>query len=192
MPQDNSGRYFIDCTPYGERPISRMTRVSYKQSRTSTHLYPCPYPSISNIISRVDGSGNDWFHWPDYKLHLCDFVWLAQMQTARRLYDRTRRSLPNHNPVLDQLLKDGTCDRNGDTDAPISFEEMTMGHLSAMANHLLMRIESLEAEVRVHVPKPVLYTDDVVVLEQVSRTCTGRRSDEPSGRRRLPNSLIGP
>jgi hypothetical protein len=51
---------------------------------------------------------------------------------------------------LDRLLEDGTFDHNGDTDAPNSFEEFAMGHSSAMANHLLMRIESLEAEV--HVP----------------------------------------
>jgi hypothetical protein len=69
------------------------------------------------------------------------------MQTARRLLDRTRRSIPNCDPVLDRLLEDGTFDRNGDVDAPNSFEEFAMGHSSAMANHLLMRIESLEAEV---------------------------------------------
>jgi hypothetical protein len=46
-------------------------------------------------------------------------------------------------------LEEGTFDRNGDVDAPNSFEEFAMGHSSAMANRLLMRIESLEAEVRV-------------------------------------------
>jgi hypothetical protein len=56
------------------------------------------------------------------------------MQTARRLLDRTRQSIPNRNPVLDRLLEDGTFDRNGDTDAHNSFEEMAMGHSSAMAN----------------------------------------------------------
>jgi hypothetical protein len=147
MPQDNSGRYFLDCTQYGERPISRMTRVTYARSRTSTRLYPRPYPSISNIINRVDESGDEWFHWPGNELHLRDFVWLARMQTARRLLDRTRRSIPNRDPVLDRLLEDGTFDRNGETDAPNSAEEMAMGHSSAMANRLLMRIESLEAEV---------------------------------------------
>jgi hypothetical protein len=90
MPQDNSGRYFLDCTAYGDCPISRMTRVQYAQSQTSTCLYPHPYPSTSNIISRVDGSGDDWFHWPGYELHLRNFVWLARMQTARHLLDCTR------------------------------------------------------------------------------------------------------
>jgi hypothetical protein len=71
------------------------------------------------------------------------------MQTTRRLWDRTRRLIPNRDPVLDRLLEEGTFDRNGDTDAPNSFEEFAMGHLSAMANRLLMRIESLEAEVGV-------------------------------------------
>jgi hypothetical protein len=120
MPQDNSGRYFLDCTQYGERPISRMTRVSYDRSRTSTRLYPCPYPSVSSIITRVDESGDDWFHWPGYELHLRDFVWLARMHTARRLLDCTWRSIPNRDPVLDRLLKEGTFDRNGDFDAPNS------------------------------------------------------------------------
>jgi hypothetical protein len=69
------------------------------------------------------------------------------MQTAHRLLDRTQQSIPNRDPVLDRLLEDGTFDRNGDTDAPNSFEEFAMGHSSAMANHLLMHIESLEAEV---------------------------------------------
>jgi hypothetical protein len=149
MPQDNSGHYFLDCTQYGECPISRMTRVRCDRSRTSTRLYPRPYPSLSQIISRVDGPGDDWFHWPGYELHLRDFVWLARMQTARCLLDRTRQSVPNRDPVLDRLLEDGTFDRNGDTDTPNSYE-FAMGHASAMANRLLMRIESLEAEV--HVP----------------------------------------
>jgi hypothetical protein len=69
------------------------------------------------------------------------------MQTARCLYDRTRWSIPNRDPVLDCLLEDSTFDRIGDTDAPNSFEEMAMGHSSAMANRLLMCIESLETEV---------------------------------------------
>jgi hypothetical protein len=147
MPRDNSGCYFLDCTAYGDRPISRITRVTYERSQTSTCLYPHQYPSISNMISRVDGPRDDWFHWPGYELHLQDFVWLAQMQTARRLLDRTRPSIPNRDPVLDRLLEEGTFHRNGDTDAPNSFEEFAMGHASAMANHLLMHIESLEAEV---------------------------------------------
>jgi hypothetical protein len=149
MPQDNSGRYFLNCTAYGNRSISRMTCVTYEQSRTSTRLYPRPYPSISNLISCVDGPGDDWFHYPGYELHLRDFVWLARMQTARHLFDRTCRSIPNRDPVLDRLLEEGTFDRNSETDAPNQFEEFAMGHSSAMANRLLMRIESLEAEVRV-------------------------------------------
>jgi hypothetical protein len=150
MPQDNSGCYFLDCTAYGHRSISRMTRVTYARSRTSTRLYPHPYPSVSNLISRVDGPGDDWFHYPGYELHLRDFVWLTRMQTARRLLDRTRRSIPNRDPVLDRLLEEGTFDRNGETDAPNQFEEFAMGHSSAMANRLLMCIESLEVEVRVY------------------------------------------
>jgi hypothetical protein len=69
------------------------------------------------------------------------------MQTAHCLLDRARRSIPNHDPVLDRLLEEGTFDRNTDTGAPNQFEEFAMGHLSAMANRLLLRIESLEAEV---------------------------------------------
>jgi hypothetical protein len=149
MPQDKFSRYFINSTLYGKCPISRMTRVMPKRSRTSTCLYPRPYPSISSIISNMDEPGNDWFHWPRYELHLQDFVWLAHMQTARRLHDRNQRSIPNCNPVLDRLLEDGTFDCNGDTNTPSPFEEFAMGHLSAMANHLLMWIESLKVEVHV-------------------------------------------
>jgi hypothetical protein len=69
------------------------------------------------------------------------------MQTAHRLLDCTWRSIPNRDPVLDRLLKDGTFDHNGNTDAPNLFEEFVMGHSSVMANCLLMHIESLEAEV---------------------------------------------
>jgi hypothetical protein len=147
MPRDNAGRYFLDCVPYGDRAISRMTRTTYFQSRNSTRLHSRPYPSPNNIISRVDESGNDWFHWPGYELHQRDFIWLARMQTARRLLDRRERLMPRRDPVLDRLLEEGTFDRNGDPDTPNSFEEFAMGHSSAMANRLLMRIESLEAEV---------------------------------------------
>jgi hypothetical protein len=78
------------------------------------------------------------------------------MQTARCLLDRTQRSIPNRNPVLDCLLKDRTFDCNGVTDTPNSFEEFAMGHSPAMVNRLLMRIESLEVEVRVPFPDIVL------------------------------------
>jgi hypothetical protein len=56
-------------------------------------------------------------------------------------------SIPIRDPVLDRLLEDGTFDRDGEINTPNSVEEFAMGHMSAMANRLLMRIESLEAEV---------------------------------------------
>jgi hypothetical protein len=183
MPQDNSGRYFLDCTAYGDRPISRMTRVRYGRSRTSTRLYPQPYPSVSTIISRVDASGDDWFHWPGYELHLRDFVWLARMQTARRLLDRTRRSIPHRDPVLDRLLEEGTFDRNADTDTPNQFEEFAMGHASAMANRLLMRIESLEAEVRAFDFSVGPLADDMLPL---ARSCEGWLRGAVSGQQTSP------
>jgi hypothetical protein len=73
---------------------------------------------------------------------------------------------------LDRLLEDGTFDQNGDTDAPNSFKEFAMGHASAMANHLLMRIESLEAEVCV----PCLYRTPLIddpYASQLSRAKAG-------------------
>jgi hypothetical protein len=94
------------------------------------------------------------------------------MQTARRLLDRTRRLIPNRDPILDRLLEYGTFDSNGDTDTPNLFEEFAMGHLSAMANWLLMRIESLEAEVCV----PFLYmipSTDGTYASQLSCTKAG-------------------
>jgi hypothetical protein len=84
---------------------------------------------------------------PKVQHHLCDFVWLARMQTARHLRDRTQRTIINCDPVLDRLLEEGTFDHKGDIDIPNTYEEFAMGHSSAMANQLLMCIESLEAEV---------------------------------------------
>jgi hypothetical protein len=157
MPKDHSGRYFLDHPYFGERTVSRMTRNTYDRSRTSNRLHSRPYPSPSAIITRVDEPGNDWFHWPGQELHLRDFVWLARMQTARRLRDRMERTILHRDPVLDRLLEEGTFDRNGEIDTPNSYEELAMGHSSAMANRLLMRIESLEAEVSVCIlPRPFL------------------------------------
>jgi hypothetical protein len=88
------------------------------------------------------------------------------MQTARQLLDCTRRSIPNRDPVLDRLLEEGTFDRNTDTDTPNQFEEFAMGHSSAMANRLLMRIESLEAEVCVTDLKMGSSTEDMLLSAQ--------------------------
>jgi hypothetical protein len=94
------------------------------------------------------------------------------MQTARRLQDRTQRLIPNRNPILDWLLEEGTFDCNGNTDTPNSFEEFAMGHSSAMANRLLMCIESLEAEVCISLPKSFSQTEDLVAF-QLSHAKTG-------------------
>jgi hypothetical protein len=148
-----------------------MTWNTYDCSLTSNRLYPRPYPSPSNIISCVDGPSNNWFHWPGYELHLWDFVWLVQMQTARRLLDCTEQLIPNCVPILDHLLEEGTFNRGGDIDTPNSLEEFAMGHLSAMTNHLLMQIESLGAEVRVPCFEAVPMTDGILFLAQ---SCSSR------------------
>jgi hypothetical protein len=170
-----------------------MTCATYERSCTSTRLYPRPYPSIRSSISRVDGPGNDWFNWPGYELHLRDVVWLARMQTACHLLDRTCRSISNRDPVLDQLLEDGTFDCNGYIDTPNLFEEFAMGHSSVMANRLLMRIESLEAEVRVSCLDIIFLTDGMYAFSSVTRrlaseSCIGMQNVTRNGRSRQLNS----
>jgi hypothetical protein len=67
------------------------------------------------------------------------------MQTARRLTDRTTR-FPQRDRVLEHLLVEGTFDRE-DPDIPDSREELAMNYSAALVQRLLMRIESLEADV---------------------------------------------
>jgi hypothetical protein len=58
------------------------------------------------------------------------------------------QQFPNQDPVLERLLEEGIFDRS-DPDLPDAREAAAMGHSAAMVQRLLMRIESLESEVRV-------------------------------------------
>ena len=61
----------------------------------------------------------------------------------------------NIDQVLDQLLVEGAFDRE-EPNMRSAAEEMSMAHLAAMVQRLLMRIESLEHWVRLSSPRPLL------------------------------------
>src|SRR5258705_2253591 len=69
----------------------------------------------------------------------------ARIQTARRLSQRAVH-FPSRDMVLEQLLEEGTFDREA-LELRSHSEEYTMAHSSAMVNRLLMRIETLESQV---------------------------------------------
>src|SRR5258705_13558471 len=69
----------------------------------------------------------------------------ARIQTARRLSQRAVH-FPSRDMVLEQLLEEGTFDREAPELCSHS-EEYAMVHSSAMVNCLLMRIETLESQV---------------------------------------------
>ena len=144
MPCDIQGKYYV-TGDFGERRISRMTCSIPNCTQNSTHLYPTPYRSPTEIMERVDGPGQSWYQEEARDLHLRDFVWHTYMQTARRLQDCTER-FSNHDRVLECLLAEGTFDRE-EPNTPDAQEEFAMAHSSAMVQRLLMRIKQLETEV---------------------------------------------
>src|SRR6202000_615007 len=145
MPRDNLNRYYVPGG-YGQRTITRMSRMAYARSANSTAMYARPYATADSLIQRVDGQGEDWYHDEANDLHLRDFIWFARMQTARRMRDRGTR-VRNIDRVLDQLLVEGLFDRE-EQNMRSAAEEMSMAHSDAMVQRLLMRIESLEHRVR--------------------------------------------
>jgi hypothetical protein len=144
MPRDSKGRYINHGLTNGST-ISRMTRVTFPRSRMSTRMYPQPYPTPDQIIDRVDAVGQGWYHDEANELHQRDFIWYARMQSARRMDERARR-FPGRDKVLDRLMEEGIFDRTS-PDVPNTAEEMAMSYAASMVQRLLMRIESLEAEV---------------------------------------------
>ena len=145
MPRDNLNRYYMPGG-YGQRTITRMSRMAYACSANSTAMYACPYATADSLIQRVDQQGEDWYHNEANDLHLCDFIWFAWMQTAHRMRDQGTR-VRNINCVLDRLLVEGIFDRE-EPNMRSAAEEMSMAHLAAMVQRLLMQIESLEHRVR--------------------------------------------
>lgn len=144
MPVDHSGRYWVRGS-FQDRVISRMSRSNYARARNSTRLHPAPYPSVLDLIHRVDAEGDDWFQDTGPELHLSDFILLSRMQTARRMSQRADR-FPGRDQVLDRLMMEGIFDRR-EPNTPHAGEEFAMQHATSMVQRLLMRVERLEAEV---------------------------------------------
>ena len=123
-----------------------MSCMAYARSANSMAMYARPYATADSLIQRVNQQGEDWYHDEANDLHLRDFIWFTQMQMARRIRDRETR-VRNINQVLDQLLVEGIFDRE-EPNMRSAAEEMSMAHSAAMVQRLLMRIESLEHQVR--------------------------------------------
>ena len=119
-----------------------MSRMAYARSANSTAMYACPYATAYSLIQRVNQQGEDWYHDKANDLHLRDFIWFAQMQTARRMRDWGTR-VRNIDQLLDWLLVEGTFDWE-EPNMRSAVEEMSMAHSAAMVQRLLMRIESFE------------------------------------------------
>ena len=92
-------------------------------------MYACPYATADFLIQRVDQQGEDWYHNKANDLHLCDFIWFAQMQTACRMRDWGTR-VRNINRVLDWLLVEGIFDRE-EPNMRSAAEEMSIAHSAA-------------------------------------------------------------
>ena len=143
MPRNNLNRYYVPGG-YSQCTITRMSRMAYACLANSTAMYACPYATADSPIQRVDSQGEDWYHDEANDLHLCDFIWFARMQSARRMRDRVMR-VRNIDCVLDQLLE-GIFDRE-EPNMRSAAKEMSIVHSAAMVQRLLMQIESLEHRV---------------------------------------------
>ena len=141
MPRDNLNHYYVPGG-YGQHTITRMSRMAYTHSANSTAMYARLYTTVDSLIQRVDGQGEDWYHNEANDLHLCDFIWFAQMQTAQRMRDWGTQ-IRNIDWVLDRLLVEGIFNRE-EPNIRSAAEEMSMAHSAAMVQRLLMRIKSLE------------------------------------------------
>ena len=96
-------------------------------------------------MTRMAADRNAWYHDTGPELHLSDFVFLTHMQTAHHITKQTTR-IPSHNMVLERLLAEGTFNRR-EADPLHAGEAFVMNHALAMVQHLLMRIEVIEADV---------------------------------------------
>ena len=146
MPSDDRNRYFVRGS-FQHRTISRMSRANHSRSRLSTRYHPAPYRFPSLMMDQVDSPSYNWYHDEGQDLHQRDFLFLAWMQTARRMQQWVER-FPDRDRVLERLMEEGTFDRR-DPDMPDAREELAMAHSSAMVQRLLMRIEKVEREVSV-------------------------------------------
>ena len=150
MPIDSTNRFWVRG-PFQGQTISRMSRASYTRAKDSSRYDVRPYPLPSTIMERMElKDAQVWYRDSAPDLHQKDFLWVARMQTARRLTERRERNF-DVDPVLERLLMEGTFDRRP-PDNPNSSEELAMAHSSAMVQRLLMRVEVLEQEVCPRVP----------------------------------------
>src|ERR1700739_3906485 len=134
MPRDEQNRFWARGI-YQQRTITRPTNSVFPRSRQSTRHYPRPYPTPEQIIERLDGDGDDWYHLPSQDLHQRDFVWTTAMQTARRMTQRMKR-FGNRDQVLERLLEEGTFNRR-DPDYRNASEEYAMMYSAAIGQRLL-------------------------------------------------------
>ena len=131
-----------------------MSRMAYLHLVNSTAMYTHPYTTTNFLIQRIDQQGENWYHDEANNLHLHDFIWFARMQSACRMGDRETR-VRNIDQILDQLLVEGVFDWE-EPNMRSAVEEMSMAHSAAMAQRLLMRIESLEHCVHLSSPQHLL------------------------------------
>src|SRR5882724_7860060 len=144
MPRGLQGRYWAHGN-FHSRVVTRMSTANHSCAHGTTRFSPTPYPSLDSIIARMDEDNDHWYHDMGADLHPRDFLFQARIQTARRLSQRAMR-FPSRDRVLEQLLKEGTFDREA-PELRSHSEEYAMAHASAMVNGLLMRIETLESQV---------------------------------------------
>src|SRR5258707_1826810 len=129
MPRDLQGRYWAHGN-FHSRVITRMSTTNHSRARGTTRFSPVPYPSSNSIIARMDKDNDQWYHDTGADLHPRDFIFQAHIQTARHLSQRTIR-FPSRNMVLEQLLEEGTFDREVPEFWSHS-EEYAMAHSSTM------------------------------------------------------------
>ena len=123
-----------------------MSRANHPRSRLSTRYAPELYCSANQLMDQMDHAAYNWYGDVGQDLHQRDFIFLARMQTARRLEQHVSRFL-DQDKVLERLLEEGMFDHR-DPDMSDAREELAMAHSSAMVQHLLMRVEKLEGRVR--------------------------------------------
>ena len=110
MPHDNLNCYYVPGG-YGQHTITRMSQMVYSCLANSTAMYAHPYATADSLIQRVNSQGEDWYHDEANDLHLRDFIWFAQMQTAWRMRDQGTQ-IRNIDRVLDRLLVEGILSGN--------------------------------------------------------------------------------
>ena len=105
MPINSSNHFWVHGS-FQEQSISRMTTTSYNRACNSSPYTYSPYPTVTQIMTRVgENSSNDmWYQDDGADLHLCDFLLVARIQTAQRL-----SMCCDHNMVIDLVMERATA-----------------------------------------------------------------------------------